>query len=92
MNAKWNLPIFIFRLFRSDVVFQDLTPSPANEADQLADAVDRLMTDPAERARLGRNGRAYVERHAGRDAAARAYRALVADPPSPTLASARQAS
>lgn len=65
---------------------------PPNQPEQFADAVERLMTDPTERARLGRNGRAYVEQHAGRDAAARAYCALVADPADSTLASAGQAS
>ena len=50
---------------------------PPNRAEALADVVERLMADPGERARLGRNGRAYVERWAGRGAAARAYRALV---------------
>ncbi|TCT18699.1 hypothetical protein [Thiobaca trueperi] len=64
---------------------------PPNRPDRLADAVERLMADPAERARLGMNGRAYVERHAGRDAAARAYRALIGDPPGPILASAPRA-
>lgn len=50
---------------------------PPNRAEALAEAVERLKADPGERARLGRNGRAYVERCAGRGAAARAYRALV---------------
>lgn len=47
-------------------------------ADRLA---ERLTTDPAERARLGHNGRADVEQQAGRDAALRAYQGLLADPP-----------
>ncbi|TCT18695.1 glycosyltransferase family 4 protein [Thiobaca trueperi] len=50
---------------------------PPNRAEALAEVVERLMADPGERARLGRNGRAYVERCAGRSAAARAYRTLV---------------
>lgn len=64
---------------------------PPNQPEQLVEALDRLRADPAERARQGRNGRAYVEQHAGRDAAAQAYCALVADPRSPNSASARQA-
>lgn len=50
---------------------------PPNQPNQLADTVERLMTNSAERASLGRKGRAYVEQYAGRDAALRAYRALV---------------
>ena len=65
---------------------------PPNRPEQLADAIERLLANPVERARLGRNGRAYVERHAGRDAAARAYCALIAAPPSLTLTGLRQPS
>jgi colanic acid biosynthesis glycosyl transferase WcaI len=50
---------------------------PPNQPDQLADAVERLMRDPDERARLGRNGRCYVQLHAGRAACARAYQAIL---------------
>ena len=50
---------------------------PPNQPEKLADAVERLIADNAERARLGRNGRAYVEQHAGRAAAGRAYRDLL---------------
>ncbi len=53
---------------------------PSNQPAQLAAAVEHLIGDPAERARLGRNGRSYVERHAGRGAAMRAYLGLLADP------------
>lgn len=65
---------------------------PPNRPEQLADAIERLLANPAERARLGRNGRAYVQRHAGRDAAARAYCALIAESPSLTLTGLRQPS
>jgi len=56
---------------------------PPNQPEQLADTVERLMTDFPERTRLGGNGRAYVEHHAGRDAALRAYQILLADPLDP---------
>jgi colanic acid biosynthesis glycosyl transferase WcaI len=62
---------------------------PPNQPDQFADAVERLIADPTERARLGRNGRAYVEQHAGRTAAARAYHDLVSDPRSLAKAACR---
>lgn len=52
---------------------------PPNQPEALADAVERLMGDAGERARLGRLGRVYVERYAGREAAARAYRASCLD-------------
>ena len=55
----------------------------SHEPSQLADAVERLMADPAERARLGRNGRLYVEQHAGKAACARAYQALLAGAETP---------
>ena len=50
---------------------------PPNQPEQLAAALERLMRDPCERARLGRNGRGYVERHAGRPACADAYRSAL---------------
>ena len=40
-----------------------------------------LMKNPAERARLATNGRAYVEQHAGKAACARAYQAILREPP-----------
>ncbi|WP_295404101.1 glycosyltransferase family 4 protein [uncultured Thiocystis sp.] len=52
---------------------------PPNQSERFADTVEHLMADPAERARLGRNGRAYVEQHAGKAACERAYRALLLD-------------
>ena len=61
-----------------DVAFLDLTPNPLRPDPE--SSVERLMADPAERARLGSNGRAYVERHAGREAAMRAYQSLLAGP------------
>ncbi|MBK5970197.1 MULTISPECIES: glycosyltransferase [Thiorhodovibrio] len=56
---------------------------PPNDPTAFADAVERLIADPAERARLGANGRAYVERHAGRAAALRAYQEMITNPVSP---------
>ncbi|MBK5940032.1 glycosyltransferase family 4 protein [Halochromatium roseum] len=49
-----------------------------NQPQALADAVYLLSADPAERKRLGRNGREYVERHAGRKAASGDYLTLIA--------------
>lgn len=48
-----------------------------NQPRLLADVVEHLMKDPQERARLGRNGRVYVEHHAGRTTCADAYRAAL---------------
>lgn len=62
---------------------------PPQDPVAFADAVERLIAAPAERARLGRNGRAYVEQYAGRAAAARAYGALVSDPRSLAKAACR---
>ena len=53
-----------------------LTCAP-NQPRLLADAVERLMKDHVERARLGCNGRAYVERHAGRATCADADRSAL---------------
>ncbi|MFB1490592.1 MULTISPECIES: glycosyltransferase [unclassified Thiocapsa] len=39
---------------------------PPNQTEQLAEALDSLILDPCERARIGSNGRAFVERRAGR--------------------------
>lgn len=50
---------------------------PPSQPARLADEVERLIADPAERARLGANGRAFVERHAGKAAAQRAYGELL---------------
>jgi glycosyltransferase involved in cell wall biosynthesis len=41
--------------------------------DQLAEAVDRLRTDPTLRTELARNGRAFAEQHYDRDALAARY-------------------
>ncbi|WP_323696915.1 glycosyltransferase [Thiorhodovibrio litoralis] len=57
---------------------------PPNDPTAFADAVERLLANPAERARLGANGRAYVERHAGRVAALRAYDAVITNPLDPS--------
>jgi colanic acid biosynthesis glycosyl transferase WcaI len=48
-----------------------------NQPERLVEALERLMRDPRERDRLGRNGRGYVERHAGRGACADAYRSAL---------------
>ncbi|MEA3641097.1 MAG: glycosyltransferase family 4 protein [Lamprobacter sp.] len=61
---------------------------PPNQPASFAELIERLIADPAERARLGRNGRAYVEQHAGRNAAARAYGELIAEPPGAVSADA----
>jgi len=53
---------------------------PPNQPDQFAGAIERLIAAPAVRARLGRHGRAYVEQHAGRAVALRAYQGLLAEP------------
>jgi colanic acid biosynthesis glycosyl transferase WcaI len=58
---------------------------PPNQPGQLTDTVERLMADPAERTRLGQNGRAYVERYAGKAACTRAYRALLASAETPEI-------
>ncbi|MQX35931.1 glycosyltransferase family 4 protein [Roseospira navarrensis] len=50
---------------------------PPEDGAALADAVQALIDAPAERARLGRNGRAYVEATAGKAACRAAYRAAV---------------
>jgi glycosyltransferase involved in cell wall biosynthesis len=47
--------------------------------DQLAEAVDRLRSDPALRATLARNGRAFAEQHYDRDALAARYLELLRD-------------
>jgi colanic acid biosynthesis glycosyl transferase WcaI len=48
---------------------------PPHDSAKLLDALETLLHNPEERARLGANGRVYVERNAGRTACADAYRA-----------------
>ncbi|WP_295452172.1 glycosyltransferase family 4 protein [uncultured Thiodictyon sp.] len=52
---------------------------PPNQPDRFADTLECLINDPNERSRLGRNGRAYVEQHAGKSACSRAYQAVLFD-------------
>ena len=55
--------------------------TPPNDAAAFADALERLLADPAERRRLGANGRAFVEAHAGRAACEAACLAMVGGRP-----------
>jgi len=50
---------------------------PPEDASALQDAILRLRADPALGARLGANGRRFVEQHFSRDATARSYVALL---------------
>ncbi|EIV93308.1 glycosyltransferase family 4 protein [Frankia sp. QA3] len=52
---------------------------PPEDPGALAAAVAQLATDPQRRARMGRAGRAHVERHFDRDELARNYRRLLFD-------------
>ncbi|SNQ47399.1 putative glycosyl transferase [Frankia canadensis] len=56
---------------------------PPEDPDALAREVARLAADPDRRARMARDGRAYVERHFDRDALARDYQDLLFAPPIP---------
>ncbi|CAJ60701.1 MULTISPECIES: glycosyltransferase family 4 protein [Frankia] len=56
---------------------------PPEDPAALATAVAQLAADPDRRARMGRAGRAHVERHFDRDALARQYRQLLFDPDEP---------
>jgi glycosyltransferase involved in cell wall biosynthesis len=47
--------------------------------DQLVEAVDRLRNDPALRARLSRNGRAFAEEYYDRDKLAARYLTILRD-------------
>ncbi|CAO5238819.1 glycosyltransferase family 4 protein [Frankia sp. AgKG'84/4] len=47
------------------------------DPEAMAAAITRLAADPPRRARMARDGRAYVERHFDRDVLARAYRDLL---------------
>jgi len=51
--------------------------SPPGDAEALADAVEKLIASPGLRAELGASGRAYVEKHVGREAQKAAYEALI---------------
>ena len=46
---------------------------PPNDPERLAETVERLLNNPTERARLGKNGRAHVEATAGKAACRAAY-------------------
>ncbi len=50
---------------------------PPNNASRLCDAVQMLLTDPNQRATLGRNGRQFVVGHASRQAVLNAYLKLL---------------
>ena len=52
---------------------------PPNKPDRFADMLEKLIKDSDERSRLGRNGRVYVERYAGKSACSRAYQAALFD-------------
>ncbi|WP_163551914.1 glycosyltransferase family 4 protein [Candidatus Frankia alpina] len=56
---------------------------PPQDPEALAAAVAQLATDPDRRARMGRTGRAHVERHFDRDELARHYRRLLFDDAEP---------
>ena len=51
--------------------------SAPGDAEALADAVEKLIASPELRAKLGSSGRAYVERHVGREAQKATYEALI---------------
>jgi glycosyltransferase involved in cell wall biosynthesis len=58
---------------------------PPEDPAALAAAVAQLAADPSRRARMGRAGRAHVERHFDRDELARQYRRLLFDHDEPAL-------
>jgi glycosyltransferase involved in cell wall biosynthesis len=53
-------------------------PVPPDDAEALAEALDRLLSDPGERERLGRAARAAAEERYGIEAVARSYLRLLA--------------